>query len=217
MIAIQYRGRKDRLTKMATIFKDYLSGNVLDVGCDARYLANLVLGPYTGVDIAGNPDAYVDLECPLPYPDNGFDTVVCMDVLEHVDHLHAAFDELCRVSRRYLIIGLPNELEWWLRFQMVILGRFSGNYRLTAEPPTDRHRWAFNLKEARDFLKRRGALNGFDVVNEAYAFRGWRRWPARMISTLGCQLAPLGANLLAKAYWAVLSNENHGPRKSLAA
>jgi len=205
--SVVYRGRRGRLVEMASLWGRYLTGSVLDVGCDVRHLADLVPGSYLGVDIAGSPDLRVDLEEPLPFEARAFDTVVCMDVLEHVDGLHAAFDELCRVSARWVIIALPNELEWCLRFQMAVLGRFSGNYGLPAAEPQDRHRWIFTLAEARDFVRERGARRGYRVIQEACAYRGWRRTLPLMVSALGCLLAPRLAGLLAKAYWCVLERE----------
>lgn len=45
----------------------------------------------------------------LQYPDSCFDTVVCTEVLEHIppELLQKACDELTRVSRHYVVIGVP--------------------------------------------------------------------------------------------------------------
>ena len=207
--SVIYRGRRGRLVEMARLWGRYLTGSVLDVGCGAaRHLAGLLVpGDYLGVDIAGDSDLRVDLEEPLPFETGSFDSVVCMDALEHVDRLHAAFDELCRVSRRYVIIGLPNELEWWSRIQIAMGGRFSANYGLPVDPPRDRHRWIFTLAQARAFVWERAGRRGWRVVREAYAYRGWRRALPLMVAVVGCWLAPRGAGLLAKAYWCVLERD----------
>lgn len=201
---VLYRDRAGRLTRLAGLFGRYLTGSVLDVGCDVRHLARLVPGDYVGVDIAGRPDICVDLEWPLPFANGSFETVVCIDTLEHVDRLHRAFDELCRVSRDYVIVGLPNELEWFQRLGLLI-GHFSGKYGLPTTRPADRHHWIFGLADVLNFVEKRGEANGFHVIREVYAYRGWRRWPALMLSVVGCLLAPCGAGLLAKAYWVVLA------------
>ena len=45
----------------------------------------------------------------IPRPDKSFDAVSCLQVLEHIQHQHyaRALRELARVSRRYLVIGVP--------------------------------------------------------------------------------------------------------------
>ncbi|MCP4712255.1 MAG: methyltransferase domain-containing protein, partial [Planctomycetes bacterium] len=85
-------------------FEAYLKGAVLDVGCYQAYLKTLLPDDtqYTGIDIAGTPDIQMNLEEieRLPFEDNQFDCVVCADVLEHLDNLHAIFAELLRQSHQ---------------------------------------------------------------------------------------------------------------------
>lgn len=45
----------------------------------------------------------------LPFSDNSFDTVVCSQVLEHVDDVETAMAELKRVARRFVVITVPRE------------------------------------------------------------------------------------------------------------
>jgi len=45
----------------------------------------------------------------LPYQDSSFDLVVCTEVLEHLDEPTKALKEMLRVSKKYLIISVPNE------------------------------------------------------------------------------------------------------------
>jgi ubiquinone/menaquinone biosynthesis C-methylase UbiE len=45
----------------------------------------------------------------LPYHDNAFDVVVCTEVLEHLDDPGKALDEIKRVTKKYLILSVPNE------------------------------------------------------------------------------------------------------------
>ncbi|MHB8778315.1 MAG: class I SAM-dependent methyltransferase [Anaerolineales bacterium] len=44
----------------------------------------------------------------LPFPDNHFDLVTCMDVLEHVEDYHRFLEELLRVTRKGVFISTPN-------------------------------------------------------------------------------------------------------------
>jgi SAM-dependent methyltransferase len=45
----------------------------------------------------------------LPFPDRAFDIVLCLEVLEHLDDPRRALVELCRVSRQWLLLSVPNE------------------------------------------------------------------------------------------------------------
>lgn len=204
---VSIRGREDKFTKIAQCFSDYLNGDVLDVGCDARHLSSLVQGRYVGVDIAGFPDIQLNVEEGLPFCNRCFDTVVAFDVLEHCDRIHFVFDELCRVARSYVVIGLPNMYEWSFRVMFLLGKKLSGKYGLDAQGITDRHRWLFGLSEARSFVRTRGEKNGFNLVEEALAFFAYRRVLARMINTLGRILTPRGASLFAYSYWAVLKRD----------
>ena len=45
----------------------------------------------------------------LPYKDNYFDLVLCTEVLEHLDDPKKGLEELVRVSKKYLVVSVPNE------------------------------------------------------------------------------------------------------------
>ena len=51
---------------------------------------------HCGIDIVGAPDVRFDLDSGLPLPvgDRSYRCVMCIEVLEHLDHLHAMFGEL---------------------------------------------------------------------------------------------------------------------------
>ena len=46
----------------------------------------------------------------LPFRDNAYDTIMCLEVLEHLDEPARALKEIKRVSRSYAIISVPNTL-----------------------------------------------------------------------------------------------------------
>ena len=46
----------------------------------------------------------------LPFRDNAYDTIMCLEVLEHLDEPAKAFKEIKRVSRSYAVISVPNTL-----------------------------------------------------------------------------------------------------------
>lgn len=164
---ISFETRAARTTYLAERFSRYLVGRALDVGCDKAYLKELLPNiEYTGLDIAGNPDVRLDLERIewLPFRDNSYDCVICIDVLEHLDNLHRIFGELVRVAKRNLIISLPNC--WSVARQPLRRGKGSfAHYGLPLEPPSDRHKWFFSLSQARDFVLQQGRRYEISIVD----------------------------------------------------
>ena len=163
---VRYTDRRGKAIYIADKYAPILIGSILDVGCDEAPLRNLVHQPfrYTGVDIRPGSDVVVDLDREaLPFPDRNFDTVLCTDVLEHLERCHAVFDELCRVSRSRVIISLPNPV------RNLVCGLADGSggtlkyYGLPVDPPADRHRWFFGHDEAVEFMTQRGRRCGFAV------------------------------------------------------
>ncbi|UCG44094.1 MAG: class I SAM-dependent methyltransferase [candidate division WOR-3 bacterium] len=47
--------------------------------------------------------------CRMDFPDGRFDTVLCLEVLEHLADPVRAMRELARVSRRHIVVSVPNE------------------------------------------------------------------------------------------------------------
>ncbi len=157
-------GRVGRQRYTSTRYQELMVGQVLDVGCDKAEMRKYVPGSYVGVDLFGNPDVVCDLGMGLPFRDESFDCVVATEVLEHMADLHATFDELLRVSRRYVIISIPNCWHGYLR-RMWLGASEQKNYGLPPEPTGDRHRWYFNSEEAENFVYYRAAINGAYVLS----------------------------------------------------
>jgi hypothetical protein len=153
-VYVSFPSRESRSRFVCSRFAKYLSESVLDVGCFDAPLRDL-LSParYIGVDVAGNPDITIDLERirRLPFDDSVFQSVLCIDVLEHLDNLSVIFDELVRVSKQYIIVSLPNC--WCDARQPIGRGKgHIGHYGLPLQSPQDRHKWFFSLTEAEQFL-----------------------------------------------------------------
>jgi len=68
-----------------------------------EYCRNTVLGRNPRLSQLEIYDGYT-----LPFPDNHFDLVTCVDVLEHVEDYHRFLEELLRVSRKGVFISTPN-------------------------------------------------------------------------------------------------------------
>jgi len=100
---------------------------VLEVGVGEGEVAERLRARWPGVPIAGIdlPDhelaahwigrahsgAFADI-ARLPFPDDTFDLVLAIEVLEHVGDPIAALTELDRVSRGDLVLSVPRERIW---------------------------------------------------------------------------------------------------------
>ncbi len=179
-----FRERRERSEFIARRFAPYFKDSVLDVGCYEAPLRSLLREVrYFGVDIVGKPDLTLDLENAekLPFRDGEYRTVICIEVLEHLDTLHRMFGELARVSGEFVIVSLPN---CWRDARRPI-ERGKGNfahYGLPVERPVDRHKWFFGYTEALDFMKAAAAKHGLEIVelfgteqHRNALVRAWRR------------------------------------------
>lgn len=95
----------DRLSKLS----EYCGGDVLDIGCDAGLLKQIIGERCVNVDISATKavDIIADGHY-LPFKNSTFDVVVCNEVLEHVISPLQLLKEANRVSRSRLILSVPN-------------------------------------------------------------------------------------------------------------
>lgn len=194
-----YSSRMERAEFIAVNFSCCLAGRVLDVGCGEALLKDRAPS-HTGIDVAGTPDVFADLDCGrLPFADDAFDTIVCIDVLEHVEPLAQVLVDLFRVSKRYVIVSLPNmyALGWRLRYlQGQVLAK---EYSLT---PRNRHKWLPSFAETRIFV-RAHMPPGWHIAREfGYHPRAW--W--RVGSFYGLLLSRF-PNVFATSYWGLFEYE----------
>ncbi|MEO5339269.1 MAG: class I SAM-dependent methyltransferase [Magnetococcus sp. MYC-9] len=160
-------GREGRSRFVAAHFASLWHDSVLDVGCFKGELG-LHLPPgcrHVGIDLYGQPDLVVNLDRGhIPFADASFDMVVCVDVLEHLEHIHRVFDELLRISSNRVLVSLPNcwhgNWRWVLPGSTPASGKY---YGLPGHPPPDRHRWFFNTIEAVEFLQIRTRQAGAEM------------------------------------------------------
>lgn len=167
---IEYNSRIDKPKYVVDKYGPALKGNVLDVGADKGLLGD-ELHPdvdYWAIGLADGVNEVVDLEIDgIPFEDNSYECVVCLDVLEHVDNIHEIFDELCRVSSTYVIISLPNP---WASFMRLLRdGYYDSNrpmkfYNLPVDSPEDRHKWFYGASEAEEFVKTRAKINDWEII-----------------------------------------------------
>jgi ubiquinone/menaquinone biosynthesis C-methylase UbiE len=103
------------------------SAKILDVGFGLGYGLNILAikaREVSGVDvdeevydycqstIVGRNPRLISLEIydgyTLPFSDNFFDVVTCVDVIEHVEDFNQLIKEMLRVSRKGVFLGTPN-------------------------------------------------------------------------------------------------------------
>ena len=92
----------------------YIDGRVLDVGCGSCDFSSFIDGEYFGVDIEENNKENVyrcDVERDrLPFDDNFFDSVVALEVLEHLLDYRNIFEEIRQVLHHggIFVTSVPN-------------------------------------------------------------------------------------------------------------
>ena len=225
MINEYYTTRDQRNLFLSQRFSKYIGQTVLNVGGGGKkhlkkYLDNNI--SYTEIDIDGDPDMIVDLESiyPIPIEDNSFETVVCTDVLEHLDEFHRTFEEIIRISSKYVIISLPNSLKA-LRAYLKLTdyvsssenpqysenyyGIHSKYYGLPLSKPLDRHKWFFSITDLENFFHKKKNDLGYSIEEEfivglrplnikQFIFKGFLR-------ILGKRFLK---NALGKTYWVII-------------
>jgi len=102
--------------------------SILDVGCGEGVTINLI-EPYIknktclGIDL---DPAHIKMSkenapfCEfktgdiynMPFEENAFDVLLCLEVLEHLDNPEKAIKQLYKTTSKYLIISVPNEPIW---------------------------------------------------------------------------------------------------------
>jgi 2-polyprenyl-3-methyl-5-hydroxy-6-metoxy-1,4-benzoquinol methylase len=104
-----------RYARLKKIMK-YLKGSVLDVGCSDGALFTLYKD-IEGIDIDKDlikiakkyGKAKLGSVEEIPYEDNSFDTVICLEVIEHIENEKKALEELARVSKKRIVLSFPME------------------------------------------------------------------------------------------------------------
>jgi len=123
-----------KLREMLEVHADQRQ-SLLDAGCGEgetlRRLSKCLPQHVLGFDL--NPDSIAFAEQHTPgqlcvadiyhtgYPDDAFDTVLCLEVLEHLDQPELALAELARIARIEMIISVPHEP--WFRLGSLMRGK----------------------------------------------------------------------------------------------
>ena len=147
-------------------------GSVLDVGCgDGLLLEHLKRRglAVSGIDISavalricaerGLDCVQGDISERLPFEDGAFDSVLLIDVLEHLFQPLEVLKEAARVARKHVFISVPNFISLPARLQM-LFGRVPEN-----NTPRDGHVYFMTLSVIQALLAEAGLRSETLVVN----------------------------------------------------
>lgn len=114
---------------------------------------------------------------PLPFPDETFETVVCIDVIEHLlfDPLRIV-SEANRVLRPggvFLLSTSPAVYSWHVTLRHLLNLPIEMGYDITGGDPYARHARLFSVREVREML----SMNGFEVTRAFACTHGYTRDP----------------------------------------
>jgi ubiquinone/menaquinone biosynthesis C-methylase UbiE len=94
----------------------------------------------------------------LPFHDNEFDLVTCLEVLEHLDNYEKALQEIKRVAKKYVILSVPNEP--WFQLSNFIRGKY---FSTLGNHPEHINRW--NPKKFKQLIEKY-----FTIKKESFSF-----------------------------------------------
>ena len=128
--------------------KDAKPGRILDIPSGTCWLfTELDSGEweYSSADLFTNASIgnfrKVDLNKQLPYDNEYFDYVACLEGLEHIENYHHALREFYRILKKdgILLISTPNPLNIKSRLRFLLFGTFYGFPHLVRMPAEGEH------------------------------------------------------------------------------
>ena len=131
------------------IFKKKLSGNYKYIGIDFIPINN-----YKNVDSEKDEFINHNLENGLPIKLQNIDIINALDVLEHIENIHQLLQDFFKISKKIIIIALPNMAYYKFRLNFIITGTLSGKYLFKENPVKDKQRWVPNYYSINNFVKK---------------------------------------------------------------
>jgi ubiquinone/menaquinone biosynthesis C-methylase UbiE len=121
LLTNRFLGRLDRV--LEAVHREAPDAAVLEVGCGEGEICRRLRGRWAEVVGLDLPDQGLRSEWAkvpgpsflhgdahrLPFPDDAFDVVVAVEVLEHLRDPSAGLAEIVRVARRDLVLSVPRE------------------------------------------------------------------------------------------------------------
>jgi hypothetical protein len=174
----------------------FLNGeNLMDLGCRDMILKKYLLGKfnYIGLDYEINrveSKNYINhnLENGIPKIKN-IDIITAVDVLEHLENIHNIFSSLFLISKKKIIIALPNMGYYKFRINFFFTGRLSGKYIFSEKKIFDRHRWIPNFQSINYFIKT-NTPNNWKIIEYNYIFQRKRNFICFYIEKILAKIFP---------------------------
>jgi len=146
----------EKMNKIEEIMRKHKYSKILDAGCGEGVLVEKY--KKKGYNIKGLDANYSselvikgDIK-DIPFKDNEFDLVLCLDVLEHMNFSEheSAIKEIKRVVKKggYIVFGLPNLAHFASRLSFLFTGR------LIRTSEIERHKGDRPIKEFLDLMKK---------------------------------------------------------------
>jgi len=151
------------LSSVVSLAKPLNPKKVLDAGCGEGFSLNKLITNKIGEYLEGIenskeaivlgkklfPKAKIKLGSvyDLPYEANYFDLVLCTEVLEHLENPQKALLEIIRVSKKHVILSVPNEP--FFRMANFLAGKYIKSF---GNPPDHINHW--NLFSFQRFIKK---------------------------------------------------------------
>lgn len=145
------------------LIEDLEVSSVLDVGCGEGFTLDKLQKKHIGKRLEGidNTDDAIEIGkklhpdfvlkkgdvYELSYKTDSFDLVICTEVLEHLEEPQKALSELIRVSKKYILLSVPNEPLFTM--QRFLRGK---NVLKLGDHPEHIQKWSSG--EFEDFVKR---------------------------------------------------------------
>jgi hypothetical protein len=155
---------------------------VLDIGCREMILKEYLEGnfDYLGLDYISkksNASDFINhnLEKGLPDNLNNIDTIVALDVLEHIENIHDVYKEFFSITNKTIVVALPNIAYYKFRINFLIKGVLSGKYIFSEEKVLDRHRWIPNYQSIDKFINK-NTPPGWTINTHNYIFERKRNF-----------------------------------------
>ena len=119
--------------KMLDLVEKHAGSQILDIGCghgvnckELNSRGFRCVGIEANEEYAREAQKYVEAYHmnaeKLDFPNKSFDTVIMLEVLEHLEHPYKALEEIVRVTRRNLILSVPNlePLETCVKYNVIM-------------------------------------------------------------------------------------------------
>ena len=133
-------------------------GSLLDLGSRDQILKKFLSEKisYTGVDISTNTNNNIilDLNQKFNFNNESFDFVTALDVAEHLDDPKTFLRECVRVSKKKVLIVLPNISYYESRIRFLLKGNLGSKYHFSGDNKDDRHKWFTNFYLVKNFFEK---------------------------------------------------------------